>query len=406
MSTNPHRYIFDDNDLSKFLESTAKKDLLRFTAALGKSCSQSEYEYNPKSPLVGLSPPLASLHGSLHAMLNWLNDFPPLDRSMARFGNPAFKQWHERLKERSVSIVHCIIRSARLMSENDTEYDIDVLKAASEEGSNAVEFVEDLESIDNVKDREIVTELVAYLLPSFGHEIRLDYGTGHECSFQVFLWCLCKLGFFGSVPGETPSITRLKATTISLWSGYLQVTRQIQVVYMLEPAGSHGVWGLDDYYCLPFYFGACQMQSVVDNGDELTPKCIHDDSLLKNNSDRLLYLSCIQFIKQIKKGVPFFESSPMLNDISNLGSWDKVATGLLRLFEGEVLNKRQVVQHFVFGTIFHADWIPSQQHPTIAPTQTFRDEMKKSPTTAAISQSTKTSASDNIMPMTKAPWAK
>jgi serine/threonine-protein phosphatase 2A activator len=38
-----------------------------------------------------------------------------------------------------------------------------------------------------------------------------------------------------------------------------------------------------------------------------------------------MYFGCIDFIKSVKKGVAFGESSPMLNDISGVPNWDKVA---------------------------------------------------------------------------------
>ena len=109
----------------------------------------------------------------------------------------------------------------------------------------------------------------------------------------------------------------------------------------------------------------------TDNHEQWTPSIIHNSQILETYSPTYLYLSCIQFIRQIKPNVPFFESSPMLNDISHLGSWSKVSSGLLRLYEGEVLDKKPVVQHFVFGKIFSASWTPSRKTPLEAPTRTF-----------------------------------
>lgn len=109
----------------------------------------------------------------------------------------------------------------------------------------------------------------------------------------------------------------------------------------------------------------------ADNNDHWDPSIIHNKPIMEAYSGTYLYLSCIQFIQQIKPNVPFFESSPMLNDISHLGSWSKVMAGLLRLFEGEVLNKMPVVQHFVFGNIFKASWTPSRKGPLEAPKRMF-----------------------------------
>ena len=38
-----------------------------------------------------------------------------------------------------------------------------------------------------------IEELSPYLCDSFGNSTRLDYGTGHEMAFALFLLCLCKI---------------------------------------------------------------------------------------------------------------------------------------------------------------------------------------------------------------------
>jgi hypothetical protein len=43
-----------------------------------------------------------------------------------------------------------------------------------------------------------------------------------------------------------------------------------------------------------------------------------------------------------------------------------VTGGMLRLYEGEVLNKLPVVQHVVFGPLLRCTWIPTK--PQLLPT--------------------------------------
>lgn len=44
----------------------------------------------------------------------------------------------------------------------------------------------------------VIPFLQPYVLTSFGSFVRIDYGTGHELSFVVFLLCLHKVGFLPS----------------------------------------------------------------------------------------------------------------------------------------------------------------------------------------------------------------
>eukprot|EP00740_Mantoniella_antarctica_P015617 CAMPEP_0181383424 /NCGR_PEP_ID=MMETSP1106-20121128/21344_1 /TAXON_ID=81844 /ORGANISM="Mantoniella antarctica, Strain SL-175" /LENGTH=139 /DNA_ID=CAMNT_0023503067 /DNA_START=503 /DNA_END=922 /DNA_ORIENTATION=- len=131
-----------------------------------------------------------------------------------------------------------------------------------------------------------------------------------------------------------------------VFTKYVAVMRRLQTLYRLEPAGSHGVWGLDDYCFLPFYWGASQLV----HHDRIKPRSIHVDDILELFGDDYLYLSSVKFVKQVKKG-NLSETSPMLNDISGVLNWGKVNTGLLKMYKVECLGKFPIMQHFLFGSI-------------------------------------------------------
>ena len=101
--------------------------------------------------------------------------------------------------------------------------------------------------------------------------------------------CLYQLGLIND--------SDLKAVVLRIFTGYLAVCRHLQRIYMLEPAGSHGVWSLDDYQMLVFYFGGCQL-----HGNPLySPDCICDRGLMVEQASEYMYFEAIHFINTVRQ---------------------------------------------------------------------------------------------------------
>ncbi len=144
---------------------------------------------------------------------------------------------------------------------------------------------------------------------------------------------------------------------------YLEVTRELQSIYWLEPAGSKGVWGLDDYNFLPFYWGSAQLMGQ----DEIQPSQLSSDSVLDRYHSEYLFFGAVKFVKKMKSG-PFHEHSPLLESVSSVPSWSKVNSGLLKMYHKEVWGKLPIVQHFYFGSILSYQKAPA--HPRTRNTNT------------------------------------
>ena len=102
----------------------------------------------------------------------------------------------------------------------------------------------------------VVPLIEPYWLTSFGSFVRMDYGTGHETSFALLLLCLALLRFVA----PEPRVERQLA--LVAFPRYMRLCWRLQDVYRLEPAGSHGVWGLDDYVFLSYLFGSAQLRGA------------------------------------------------------------------------------------------------------------------------------------------------
>ncbi|AMD23015.1 HHR246Cp [Eremothecium sinecaudum] len=194
--------------------------------------------------------------------------------------------------------------------------------------------------------RDSIIELRFYLGSSFGSRERLDYGTGHELAFLAVFVAVDMLGVwnFGGAKFTGEDF-------LFIWYKYYELVHRLILEYTLEPAGSHGVWGLDDHMHLQYIIGASQWAGE-DKKAPIRPPEVQNSNIVESYAATNLYCNAIAFIFRVKSG-PFAQHSPMLFDISrNVLSWNKVASGLIKMYRVEVLSKFPVVQHFGFGTGF------------------------------------------------------
>ena len=113
-----------------------------------------------------------------------LKQTPPIDQPQ-RFGNKAYRDWSEKLKNSSIQLLQ-----------------------------NALPE----------KLHRAVPEVNAYFLEAFGNPTRIDYGTGHELAFIMFLCCLFKIGALDETDRTATGVkvrTVLNILLISMFSLFI-----------------------------------------------------------------------------------------------------------------------------------------------------------------------------------------
>jgi len=262
-------------DLDGFVGSHAARSFVAFVLSINEACKgMSGPPSDPPCP-----PGLASLTAHLNRLEQGLSDFPP-DPHPARYGNPSFRRWHAWMAEGAVDAVRQALEA-------------EPGAAAAGAGRWA-------------------TELAVYLRSSFGDPQRIDYGTGHELNFVALLYGLARCGALGG------SDSRAWAA-LGCFRSYLRVARAVQTAFWLEPAGSRGVWGLDDHQHLPFLWGSAQL---VDHPSIRVADSMNPD-VVRGHADASLYLEAVAHVLTVKKG-PLHATSPVLHDVSGVSTWSKV----------------------------------------------------------------------------------
>ena len=130
--------IHDQRSLTRWKHSQAHQSIISFISQLGDAVVGRRL-----SEPCDERPILASILAEFEAMSEWVDQIPPIQQSM-RYGNKAFKTWHERLVERAPHFMTELIEKHGHASVEDTQ-----LAAA---------------------------ELNTYYVESFGSAIRIDYG--------------------------------------------------------------------------------------------------------------------------------------------------------------------------------------------------------------------------------------
>ncbi|KAK6197860.1 rotamase PTPA-1 [Scheffersomyces amazonensis] len=389
----PTKKIYDESDLVNFRKAHAYNAIFNTINILINKVKHTELPYgsldiqlvtrkpqipnnnnNNTNSIEKIQPPVISesplnsdtnINPNIQGVLNILNQLnqlitetPPLPGAR-RFGNLACRKWHDKINETLEKLIETNL------------------------------------SITNRGKQQYVSDLKYYLSNAFGSRMRLDYGTGHELNFVAFIG--------GLLQQDIIEVTKLNGQEVLImFAKYYDLVRRLILEYNLEPAGSHGVWGLDDHFHFIYILGASQF---IDDKSAPPVQQVLSTQIINEYKSKNLYINAIAFIFKIKQG-PFNEHSPIIYDIhTTVSLWNKVLKGLLKMYEVEVLSKFPVVQHLWFGKLYAWKDVTTGEDLPVYQKDNDQDEVASSTITSTTTTATATAIPTTAIPTTRAPWA-
>ncbi|KAF2429332.1 PTPA-domain-containing protein [Tothia fuscella] len=409
--TIPIKKIISEDDVQFFHQTYAYTSLMTFLLQLNASMyprkvpnSHKVETWQINGSNIEYSKTVLNLRELIKSLAKIIDEATP-DPGPRRFGNLSFRTWHRLVEERIDGLLFQFLPKVV----------VEFPAAGSRDDGDDDAVAERFSALE---------ELKSYLMGSFGSAQRLDYGTGHELSFLAFLAGIWKLGGFELKEEGVEE----RAIVLGVIEPYLHLIRKLVLKYTLEPAGSHGVWGLDDHTFIPYIFGSAQYSPAISSvsnipvegsfpdvpkSGDVTKKTVVDRARTTN-----MYFSAVGFIYDVKKG-PFWEHSPILFDISGVTKgWAKInkvsrysfSGGMIKMYNAEVLSKFPVVQHFYFGSLFPWTRNPNAPIPVIQSQSsqqqfTSSNQTSRNPTQVSMSSSTHPPRPPAPDGGTRAPWA-
>ncbi|ORM39455.1 Inositol hexakisphosphate and diphosphoinositol-pentakisphosphate kinase [Babesia sp. Xinjiang] len=175
------------------------------------------------------------------------------------------------------------------------------------------------------KDRDRLT-LQEYFLHSFGNPVRIDYGTGHEMQFALFLK---KLYDCGVIKDDD-----LSDVVLRVMSSYFRLVQHLIDRYNLEPAGSKGAWGIDHFQFLPFLLGSAQLIS----NEAIKPQQVVNCDSVQPQIEKYIFIQTVDYIKRKIGRVSLEIASPMLYGICTSCTWQRINSGLQEMYKNDAAH--------------------------------------------------------------------